>query len=222
MTRVLAIDTSTRRGSVALVERHQEQVRTVAAHDETMAESHAVHLFDLIDRVMQEAGWKKSELDGFAVVRGPGSFTGVRIALGTAHGLALASSRPCVGVNTLEALAEASGPCPRERVVLLGAGRGELYGARYDARQSPPVELEAPWLRPADEVWATLNGYALWGADAEPSAEEPRRDGRAAGTGTAAAAGRIALLRGLRQTDSSDVSPLYIRVPDAELNRRKR
>lgn len=222
MTRVLAIDTSTSLANVALLEGAEGSVETVAEIAEPMAGSHATHLFDLIDRVLAMAAWTKQRLNAFAVIRGPGSFTGVRIALGTAQGLALASDAPCAGVNTLEAMAEASGACPSERVPVLPAGRGELYVARYDAVASPPHERLAPELQTAESFWEAPSGFALWGSGTEPPQEFPAEAGRPAGLHTAAAAGRIAILRGLPSTSSVPISPLYIRLPDAELKQRGR
>ncbi len=215
--RVLAIDTSTSRANVALLEGAGGTVDTVAETVATMVGSHATHLFDLIDRVLAMAAWSKQQLDAFAVIRGPGSFTGVRIALGTARGLALASDRPCAGVNTLEAMAEASGACSGERVPVLGAGRGELYVARYDAGSSPPRELVAPHLQSTEAFWKMPAGYALWGSGADPPTELSTLTGRQAGLQTAAAAGRIAILRGLPARPDTSISPLYIRPPDAQL-----
>ena len=222
MTHLLAIDTSTSRGRVALLKEHAGGPRTVVEIDEPMPRSHAIHLFDLIDRALTKSGWSKDRIEALAVVRGPGSFTGVRIALGTVQGLALACACPCAGINTLEAMAETSGECPAERVVVLGAGRGELYCARYDPAGSPPVELAAPRLVEAAAFWRDPPGYVLWGAGAEPPQGFGKRAGRAAAAGTAAAAGRIALLRDLRQRSGQPLSPLYVRLSDAELQRRRR
>jgi tRNA threonylcarbamoyladenosine biosynthesis protein TsaB len=219
MMRVLAIDTSTRLANVALLRQKGETICTVAAVEAPMTGSHAVHLIHLIDRAMAESGWNKKDLDAFVAVRGPGSFTGVRIALGTAQGLALASDRPCVGVNTLEAMAQASGRCPRERTPALGAGRNELYVARYDAASSPPTELAAPRLQAAGSFWDAPPGYILWGEGAEPPHELASDVGRRAGLQTAAAAGRIAILRGIPETDDTTLSPLYVRLSDAELKK---
>ena len=222
MTRVLAIDTSTNRANVALLESAGTTIDTVAETAETMAGSHATHLFELIDRVLDIAAWSKKRLDAFAVIRGPGSFTGVRIALGTVQGLALASDRPCAAVNTLEAMAEASGVCPGKRTPVLGAGRGELYVAGYDAGSSPPRELVTPHLQTAESFWSKPPGYALWGSGAEPPRELSSRSGRQSGGQTAAAAGRIAILRGFTSPPDTSISPLYIRPPDAQLKQQRR
>ncbi|NIM00805.1 MAG: tRNA (adenosine(37)-N6)-threonylcarbamoyltransferase complex dimerization subunit type 1 TsaB [Acidobacteria bacterium] len=217
MTRVLAIDTATPTAHVALLEATDAGIDTVAQTAADMKGSHAEHLFRLIDHVLAAAGWSKQQIDAFAVVRGPGSFTGVRIALGTAQGLALAADRPCVGVNTLEAMAEASGRCPGDRVPALGAGRGDLYIARYDASSSPPDQREAPGLQPAGSFWEAPPGFVLWGPGAEPPQDFQAAGGRRSATETAAAAGRIAILRGLDAAPEGPVSPLYIRPPDARL-----
>jgi tRNA threonylcarbamoyladenosine biosynthesis protein TsaB len=84
-----------------------------------------------VDWALARAGWAKTDLAGFVATRGPGSFTGIRIGLGTIRGLALAAARPCAGVSVLEALAEAHGPGRGDRVALIGAGRGEVYGQRF-------------------------------------------------------------------------------------------
>jgi tRNA threonylcarbamoyladenosine biosynthesis protein TsaB len=218
---ILAIDTSTERGRVAAVEGGGSRPRTVAELDETMPGSHTAHLMSLIDRVLGAAGWPKDRIDGVAVVRGPGRFTGVRIALGTGEGLALAGGCPCVGVHTLEAMAEASGPCAGERVCVLGAGRGELYLARFDDASTPPLELQPPGLVEAAEFWGNPPGYVLWGAGASPPRPLSERLGRPAGSGTAAAAARIALSRGAGDPMSTP-TPLYVRPSDAEIQRRRR
>ena len=219
MMRILSIDTSTPRANVALLEESAGRVETVTEVAQVMVRSHATQLFGLIDRVLSEAAWSKQQLDGFAVVRGPGSFTGIRIALGTVQGLALASGQPSAGVNTLEAMAEASGPCPAERLPVLGAGRGDVYVARYDADSSPPHELVAPHIQTAESFWETAPGCALWGSGAQPAISLPSGRGREAGLQTAAAAGRIAIFRGFTSEADNLMAPLYIRPPDAELKR---
>ena len=66
-------------------------------------------LLDGADRLLASVGWDRRRIDGYVAVRGPGSFTGVRVGLGTIRGLALAAGRPCAGIVSLEALAHAHG-----------------------------------------------------------------------------------------------------------------
>lgn len=225
------MDTSTWWGGLALVESvpgEEGSVRVVAESGARVERSHAGHLLDWADWLLERAGWSRNELDGFVATRGPGSFTGVRVGLGTVRGLALAADRPCVGVGTLDALAEAHGPAERDRIALLAAGRGEVYGARYAPASSPATPTSGPWLCGLDSLRERCTGEAVLvpGPDRAPgwpgSADLPRRLRIALpARGIAAAAGRLVLLEGLPAAGAiSDLSPLYVRPPDAEVNPR--
>lgn len=230
MKRILALDTSTWWCGLALVEQEAEGAppRPIAETGLQVQRSHADRLLELADGLLDRAGWPKSSLDGFVATRGPGSFTGIRVGLGTVRGLALAADRPCAGVTTFEALAEAHGPAERERVALVGAGRGEIYGARFDADSSPPVSRGEPWLRPATGLAEACAGDCV--LIFAPGSKEALRDLdrtssrlRVAATprAMAAAAARVTLLRGLLESgESTSLSPLYIRPPDAVLKSR--
>lgn len=224
MTRVVALDTSTWWGSVALVEGGDAPGRRVSVAEAGLrvTESHAVHVLALLDVLLREADWSLGRVDAFAATRGPGSFTGIRVGLGTIRGLGIASGRPCIGIGTLEALAEALGPADAERVPLIPAGRGEVYGARYDPGSTPPVEIVPPWLGEPRRVFDGGRGVPVVfgpGADAETLREAGRgailRD---APPSIAAATGRLALLRlGAGALDGEGMSPVYLRPPDAEV-----
>ena len=227
MTRVAALDTSTWWEGVALLEAEPTgELRLVAESGILVCDSHAVHALAQLDELLGVTGWMRSDLDAYAAPRGPGSFTGLRVGLGTIRGLGLASSRPCLGIGTLEALAEALGPAGFERVPLLSAGRGEVYGARFDADSSPPREIVPPWLGPPNKA---LEGGAgqpvIFGPGADASASALRAAGwrgaaRRTPTSVAAAAGRLALLRLAAGAEDGDgLSPLYVRPPDAEVAR---
>src|SRR4051812_48923104 len=99
--RALSIDASSRRATVVLLE-----AETVVAREHNDdSQNHAERLIDLIDRAMSAAGWTKTQIDLVASGLGPGSFTGIRVGLATAKGIALALDRPIVGVGSLEAMA---------------------------------------------------------------------------------------------------------------------
>jgi tRNA threonylcarbamoyladenosine biosynthesis protein TsaB len=188
--------------------------------------SHAARLLPMVDGLLAIAGWSKTSLDAYAAVRGPGSFTGVRVALGLARGMALAAARPCVGVGTLDAMAEAYGPSAVDRVPLVDAGRGEVYGARFDPSGSPPGVLVAAWVgNPALAVAGAVD-VVVFGGGARVHAR-PLRDAGYAGpighapTSVAAAAGRIAVARLAAGTVvPGDLAPLYVRPADAEVRFR--
>jgi tRNA threonylcarbamoyladenosine biosynthesis protein TsaB len=226
VTRLVALDTSTWWGGVALVEGadRPSETRTVAEAGLLVSDSHAVHLLPLLERLLAEAGWAALSVDAYAATRGPGSFTGIRVGLGTVRGLGLAGGRPTLGVSTLEAMAEAYGPAEADRVPLLPAGRGEVFGARYDPGSSPPVERIAPWLGPlsrALEGGAPGTAPVVFGAGADPetlAASGFRGVVRRAPASVAAAAGRIALVRlAAGAPDGDGLAPAYLRPPDAEL-----
>lgn len=108
-------------------------MRNVAevAHEEELR--HAETLLPAIDECLERAGCELGDVDGFAVSIGPGSFTGLRVGLSTAKGLALATDAWLVGVPTLEAYARAAGGTTADAQVLvcLDARKGEVYSALF-------------------------------------------------------------------------------------------
>lgn len=101
MLNIIAIDASTEACSVAL------QWQGSLYHKfELCPQSHSMLLLPMIDEVLKEAGCSLSQLDGLAFGRGPGSFTGVRIGIGVAQGLAFSAELKVVGVSTLQAMAQ--------------------------------------------------------------------------------------------------------------------
>lgn len=126
--RLLGIDTATWRASVALLD---GPVR-VAGRSLVTRGNHAATLLPLVEEVLQEAGWERADLDGIGVGAGPGSFTGVRVGLGVARGLAWALGIPVLGVSSLEALALSVDPASSDPVAaVLDARKGELYAGVY-------------------------------------------------------------------------------------------
>jgi len=227
LTRVLALDTSTWIGGVALVESGPDaEPRTVIELTVDVRDSHADHVLRRIDWLLAEAGWDKSSLDIYAATRGPGSFTGIRVGLGTVRGLSLSTGRPGVGETTLRALAEAHGPAEGPRLALMEAGRRELYGAGFDAEGSPAEPLDEPWLEARAELEARTNGKP-WvvipgpGTLLDPAELPQVARVAAAPRGIAAAVGRLVLARDLAALESESLAPLYIRPPDAVLKRKK-
>jgi len=221
--RLLAIDASTWWGGVALLEVREGAPRLVAEIGVEVAGSHAARLLPLVEGLLATAAWPRNSLDAYAAVRGPGSFTGVRVALGLMSGFALVAGRPCVGVGTLHAMAEAHGPAAADRVPLLDAGRGDVYGARFDAGSSPPLELRCAWV--GDPALAIEPGVALalFGEGARVhegrlrEAGYPGPIGRAV-TSIAAAAGRIALSQLAAGTVVvGELAPLYVRPANAKV-----
>jgi tRNA threonylcarbamoyladenosine biosynthesis protein TsaB len=127
--RVLGIETSSRRGTVALLE--AGHVIVSAATD--APGGHAPHLLGLVDQVLTAAGWSKTALDRIAVGVGPGSFTGIRVGIALAQGIALGLARPVVGVGSLRAMSLAApAGVLGARCAFIDARRDEVFGAEYD------------------------------------------------------------------------------------------
>jgi tRNA threonylcarbamoyladenosine biosynthesis protein TsaB len=138
--RVLGIETSSVRGSVALVEGH----RAIASASHDVANAHDAFLQPLIERLLAEAGWSPRQLDRIAVGIGPGSFTGLRVGIAFAHGLSEGLQIPLVGVSSLQAMAGGVSEQERRlRVPLLDARRGEFFVAAYapDGGELLPAQI---------------------------------------------------------------------------------
>jgi tRNA threonylcarbamoyladenosine biosynthesis protein TsaB len=137
--KILAVETSTEYCSVSLW-----QDGLVRERCELVGQKHSEVLIAMLDKLLFEADVKISQLDGIAFGKGPGSFTGVRIACGVAQGLALGSNLNVVGVCTLQALAKASG---HDKVIAaLDARMGEIYLAAYEKQGEEWIEVIEPCL----------------------------------------------------------------------------
>jgi tRNA threonylcarbamoyladenosine biosynthesis protein TsaB len=133
MTILLAIDTSASMTRVALsIEDRIRQYRT----DEPRQA--AQQLLPLIDTAFAEAAISTKELDGIAVVTGPGSFTGLRIGIGVAQGLSLANSTLLIGVSSLELLAKTANALTEDDgyLVCIPAREDEIYLGAYEQQRS--------------------------------------------------------------------------------------
>jgi tRNA threonylcarbamoyladenosine biosynthesis protein TsaB len=125
--RILAIDTATEQCSVALRLDEQCWERCVQT-----PRGHADLILPMVDSVLKEAGVRLQELDGLAYGRGPGAFTGVRIAVGVAQGLALGASLPTVGVSDLAAVAQQVAAAGERVLVCMDARMGEVYWGIFE------------------------------------------------------------------------------------------
>jgi tRNA threonylcarbamoyladenosine biosynthesis protein TsaB len=125
--KVLGIDTSTACGSVGLID--EEWV--VSEYLLNASVTHSERLIKAIEVVLREARYSMEDLDGWAISLGPGSFTGLRIGVSTAKGLAFASRKPLAGASTLDVLASQISPTPYSICPILDARKGEVYTAFY-------------------------------------------------------------------------------------------
>jgi len=134
--RILAFDCAGAQCAAALlVEGQVLAARTVVAE-----RGHAQLLIPLLSDLLGEAGIGFGDVDRFAVTTGPGSFTGIRVALAAAHGLALGTGKPIVGVTVFEAIAAATPAIPSRLLVAIDSRRAELFVQLFDAMGVPLAE----------------------------------------------------------------------------------
>ena len=212
--RILALDTSTEYCSVALW-----QDGAVVERSELAGQKHSELLIAMLDGLLNEAGVKLAQVDGLAFGKGPGSFTGVRIACGVAQGLALGANLPVVGVCTLLALAESSG---KTRVIAaLDARMGEIYHAAHERSGDAWTTVSEPCLCkpeaapavPGADWFGAGSGFAAHGAAlaARYGAALRGADGVAVPQAAAIAAlGAVQIALG-RGVDAAEALPLYLR-----------
>ncbi len=181
---------------------------------EAMDKGHAERLMAVIADALGHAGVAYGDLGLIAVSVGPGSFTGVRVGVSAARGLALALSIPATGVSTLEALADDASVHAHGRPVLVAidARRGEIYAQGFDKDGQPVSE---PAVVKIDDAEAMASGMLVCGSAAAMIAERFGAETVAPMGATAdiATFGRIALRPDRPQKAPS---PLYLRQADAK------
>lgn len=227
---ILAVETATGCGSVALTRGWGSEGHLLAEYTVQPEVSHARRLLGSVTAMLVAAGLKWGDLDGVAVSQGPGSFTGLRIGMAAAQGLAMAGGLPLVAVPTLDALAaQVVGPS-LPLCCLLDARKQQIYGAFYAPeiggwRRSGPYfvltpdqlapRLTEPTLVVGPGVAACLTLLATHPMVymAAASTLQPR-------AATVGFYGARMLASHPEVTQTMPVVPLYVRASEAELNLR--
>ena len=130
--RILGIDSSTPGCSVALLNNDTIVAEQIA----DPRPSHSKYLLQMVDQVLKEGESHLDDVDGFAVTTGPGSFTGLRIGVSLLKGFVLATEKPFVGVNSLEALAHTIDSPEHPICTALDARKSEVYAAVFESRKN--------------------------------------------------------------------------------------
>jgi tRNA threonylcarbamoyladenosine biosynthesis protein TsaB len=236
--RVLALDTTTRPGSVALVAGDE----IVDERPGDAARSHAESLPGALVALLAAHGLTTASIDLFAVASGPGSFTGLRIGIATIQGLALVGGRRVVAVSSLEALGQMGSTqtaADGAVAVWIDAHRRDVFAALYRVTTEPlfesarlrladgpvvdaPSALLARWSSGLPGTVSWIGDGAIAYAAAIESALGPSRI--LAPPRLAGAIGRMAAVRARRgeAVHPAAVHPLYVRRPDAEIDRERR
>jgi tRNA threonylcarbamoyladenosine biosynthesis protein TsaB len=219
--RLLALDTSTPRGSVALLSDQE----VVAEFRLASLESHSGRLLKSIDFLLESASWEQPAIEVVAVGIGPGSFTGIRVGISTALGLAQTLNIPFAGISGLEALAQQSLLVHGRVGVIQDAHRGQVYFQPFDSDGSRIVRAGSPRLVFPEELKALLHRekFHVLGDGAVRYIETLKDRNKKypvlvqTDLFLAGSIGRLALARkrAWRTGEGLKCDPLYIRPPDA-------
>jgi tRNA threonylcarbamoyladenosine biosynthesis protein TsaB len=227
---ILALDTTTRGGSVAVAD--DDRMLAVLPGDESR--THGERLPGELARALDHAGIARERIDLLAVATGPGAFTGLRIGLAAIQGLAMTLNKPVIGVSALDALAEQVTDSDADVLVpWMDAQRGDVFATLIDRRSGATLETPAaanPKL--LLDTWHPhlANRRAIFIGDAAA------RDASLiehAGAGTwvtrtpSALAPQIAMIGRRLASDGKagpphTLEPIYVRRPDAEIERDNR
>jgi len=225
---LLGLDTSTSCGSIAVVDGNQP----LGEWNLNVPRTHAGRLLPGIQHLLRETGLKIENIDGFAVTTGPGSFTGLRIALTTAKTLSLVTGQPLVGIPTLDVIVEnvpfAAGLVCR----VLDARKGEIFAALYRKDPGGWTDRLTDYLSvPPETLREMIRGPVLLLGDAVPVYGEELRKGcnykitfasPEYGFPRASHLCRLAMKKMSQEgpTHPRDLQALYTRASDAERNRK--
>jgi tRNA threonylcarbamoyladenosine biosynthesis protein TsaB len=220
---ILAVDTATGSCSVAFL----KDRRMIAEAVYTAGKTHSRHLMGIIDQILARCECTPAGLDGIAVTRGPGTFTGLRIGLSTVKGIAAAIGKPVAGVSSLAALAWPLSWTRRPVVAMIDARRGEIYCARFSGKEESEPSEKAMVGGPEEAAERLPEGAMLVGSGASLYRdvwERRRPDTRIAPEFfhviRAHSVGMLAMDRFERRTaDPAEVLvPDYIRKSDAQIH----
>jgi len=219
--KVLGLDSAGSQCAVAVLDGD----RTATARAEAMAHGQAERLVPLIAETLAAAGFAPAALDLIAVTTGPGSFTGIRIGLAAARGLALATGRSAIGVGVFDAYAAAVPLAARQEralVVAVESKREEFYlqpFAATGAALAPPAQVH-----PRDlAAWLPPGPLLLAGDAAERLGDKVTAHDIAFAPGTKAVDAAWVARLGRQQANGGAIEPprpFYLRAPDTTTPRR--
>jgi tRNA threonylcarbamoyladenosine biosynthesis protein TsaB len=219
---LLAIDTATRWTGLAL----HSGTTVIAELGWQTSANHTVELAPTLAGMLRRAAVPAAELQGIAVSIGPGSYSGLRVGLGLAKGLALANQTPLVGVPTLDIVAATFGDLPGRLIVVAEAGRSRICVGQYVWRAGKGWQPAEP---PTIESWSELlerlaqrrDSRITIAGEISPAASRLIRDQRFQQAPSAASVRRAGYLaeigwRRLRKGQADDpagLTPIYLRDP---------
>lgn len=214
--RVLAIDTALGACAAAVLDSGAGAI--LAAESLGMARGHAEAVMPLIARVMDAARSEFADLDRIAVTVGPGSFTGLRVGISAARGIALAAGKPAIGLSTLSALAAPHVAARSDHTIIAAIdARNEqvyfhVFAPNGSTIMAPRLDRVRAAVRavPIGPTVITGSGATLVAAQWPSGSPMPRVEVNAAPD-----IGWVARLGAAAQEEGSAPKPLYLRRPDA-------
>lgn len=226
---ILSVDTATPAGGVALLE-GGSLLGEVLLNTRT---THSDRLLVAARQILADTGKELSDLDGLAVVRGPGSFTGLRVGMGTVQGLALALDKPVVPVSSLAALAMNAAGSTETVWSVLDARKGEVYAAAFSLEDGLPVALDKEQVCSPERLVSQIKDPVVLvgsGAEVYRALFTDGLEGRARflppflnlprPSSTGVLGGKI--LQDGGSVDASGLRPVYIRPSEAEIALKKK
>ena len=225
---ILAVDTASKSSSAAVI----RDGKLVAESVILTGETHSKTLMGVIGGVLQHSGILVDAIDAFAVTRGPGSFTGLRIGISVVKGLASVGDKPIAGVSALAALAQQASFSDCLLCPMLDARRGEVYFSRYRCSRNGTMEKETDdSAAPPEKVLADIREPCLFIGDGSVVYREliDEKMGNNAlfvpqfmNMIRASAVGTLGGMK-LNKNDiysAETLEPLYLRKSDAEINKK--
>ncbi len=223
--KILAIDTSALTATAAIL----ADGKLVGEISTTTALNHSVTVMPMIDELLKKVNMDISEIDLFACSEGPGSFTGLRIGIGTVKGLAYGLGKKVVGVSTLEALAHNISFTDCVIAPIMDARRGQVYNALYKFTDGALYEITSPRALSIEELCDELTEKTVFVGDGV----SPYKDKISELMGEKAyfappqhvfqRAGSVAYSAlGKEPVDAEALTAVYLRKPQAEREREEK
>ena len=231
--KILALDSTALTATVALC----EDTRLIGLYTLNSGSTQSETLLPMVESMMKLMGWQISDIDLFACSRGPGSFTGVRIGAATIKGLAFGTGKPCIGVSTLEALAYTLHGLENGRDILLcpvmNARRGQVYNALFrlsdgkitrlcEDRALSIIELGQELASCSEPIYLNGDGYDITRTNMQhPTLSDTPELLRYQNAYSVAMVALSEYQNGVNTSDA-ELSPSYLRLPQAERERNER
>ncbi len=229
--KILALETAAKAVSAAIT----EDGKVLASAYQDTGLTHSRTLMPLVELLLRNTGLAAADMDAFAVSAGPGSFTGVRIGVSAAKGLAWAADKPCIPVSTLAALARNVSFWDGLAVCAMDARRQQVYNALFEAKGGVLTRLTEDRAVALSDLAEELRGdprpktvlgdggrlcFDFLTAAGVPCRLAPPHLVKENAVSVALEAEEIARAGGL--VSAQDLAPVYLRPPQAERLRRER